>query len=146
MLGQLISLPMRIGIAATRLMLEAAEEAVGSAARTARQLTAAGGTPSAHAKPREPDAQAKPRESDARVMPREPDAEANPRQLDTEEPLVRPELAVTEPGGDAEASREPRHVSEEPELVEEVAEPGAEHGAGAEVHVERGRRTARRSS
>jgi hypothetical protein len=26
-------------------------------------------------------------------------------------------------------------VSEEPELVEELAEPGAEQGAGAEVHV-----------
>jgi hypothetical protein len=29
----------------------------------------------------------------------------------------------------------PVHVSEEPELVEELAEPGAEQGAGAEVHV-----------
>jgi hypothetical protein len=36
----------------------------------------------------------------------------------------------------SEPPREPRHVSEEPELVEEVAEPGAEDGAGAEVHVE----------
>jgi hypothetical protein len=30
---------------------------------------------------------------------------------------------------------EPVHVSEEPELVQEVAEPGAEDGAGAAVHV-----------
>jgi hypothetical protein len=30
---------------------------------------------------------------------------------------------------------EPAHVSEEPELVEEVAEPGAEDGAGAELHI-----------
>jgi len=29
----------------------------------------------------------------------------------------------------------PAHVSEEVELVEEVAEPGAEDGAGAQVHV-----------
>jgi hypothetical protein len=27
------------------------------------------------------------------------------------------------------------HVSEEPELVREVAEPGAENGAGAAIHV-----------
>lgn len=30
---------------------------------------------------------------------------------------------------------EPAHVSEEPELVEEFAEPGAEDGAGAEIHI-----------
>jgi hypothetical protein len=30
----------------------------------------------------------------------------------------------------------PAHVSEEPELVAEVAEPGAEDGAGAELHVD----------
>jgi hypothetical protein len=30
---------------------------------------------------------------------------------------------------------EPAHVSEEPELVDEFAEPGAEDGAGAEIHV-----------
>jgi hypothetical protein len=33
-------------------------------------------------------------------------------------------------------AREPAHVSEEPELVAEAAERGAEEGAGAEVHVE----------
>jgi hypothetical protein len=31
---------------------------------------------------------------------------------------------------------EPAHVSEEPVLVAEAAEPGAEEGAGAEVHVD----------
>jgi hypothetical protein len=30
---------------------------------------------------------------------------------------------------------EPTHVSEEPELVDELAEPGAEDGAGAELHI-----------
>jgi hypothetical protein len=35
-----------------------------------------------------------------------------------------------------EPALEPVHISEEPELVEEVAEPGAEDGAGASVHVE----------
>jgi hypothetical protein len=36
---------------------------------------------------------------------------------------------------DAPVEPEPTHVSEEPELVEEFAEPGAEDGAGAEVTV-----------
>jgi hypothetical protein len=34
------------------------------------------------------------------------------------------------------APPEPAHVSEEPELVAAVAEPGAEEGAGAEVHID----------
>jgi hypothetical protein len=34
------------------------------------------------------------------------------------------------------APPEPAHVSEEPELVAEVAERGAEEGAGAELHVD----------
>jgi hypothetical protein len=33
------------------------------------------------------------------------------------------------------ARPEPSHVSEEPELVRESAEPGAEEGAGASLHV-----------
>ncbi|HZU60816.1 MAG TPA: hypothetical protein VE983_07600 [Solirubrobacteraceae bacterium] len=32
-------------------------------------------------------------------------------------------------------AEEPTHVSEEPVLVEEFAEPGAEDGAGAELHI-----------
>jgi hypothetical protein len=34
------------------------------------------------------------------------------------------------------APAEPAHVSEEPELVAAVAEPGAEGGAGPEVHID----------
>jgi hypothetical protein len=41
---------------------------------------------------------------------------------------------MPEPRPDARAE-EPAHVSAEPELVEELAEPGAEDGAGAEVHI-----------
>src|SRR5437588_288647 len=36
---------------------------------------------------------------------------------------------------DTLTEREPAHVSEEPALVEDLAEPGAEDGAGAEVHI-----------
>ena len=42
-------------------------------------------------------------------------------------------MAARPPAPSAES--EPIHVSEEPALVEELAEPGAEDGAGAEVHV-----------
>jgi len=40
------------------------------------------------------------------------------------------------PGAPAQVTAEPIHVSAEPTLVEEFAEPGAEQGAGAEVHVD----------
>jgi hypothetical protein len=39
-------------------------------------------------------------------------------------------------GGAPPVAPEPAHVSEEPELVAEVADRGAEEGAGAEVHVD----------
>jgi len=41
-----------------------------------------------------------------------------------------------EPKPAGRPAEEPTHVSEEPELVEEIAEPGAEEGAGAEVHIQ----------
>jgi hypothetical protein len=59
------------------------------------------------------------------------EASVSPGPAATYEPGVaveRDKLASDEP--------EPVHVSEEPELVDEVAEPGAEDGAGASVHVE----------
>ena len=50
---------------------------------------------------------------------------------------AKPTQPAQPPGAPAEPAleEEPRHVSEEATLVEEVAEPGAEDGAGAQVHV-----------
>src|SRR5215211_8866536 len=45
-------------------------------------------------------------------------------------PATEPEAA------EQPAAAEPAHVSEEPELVESYADPGAEDGPGASVHVE----------
>jgi hypothetical protein len=47
-----------------------------------------------------------------------------------------PEPAAPEPAVTAPVATEPVHVSEEPELVAETAETGAEDGAGAEVVVD----------
>jgi hypothetical protein len=69
--------------------------------------------------------------------------------LDAEEPASTPEppsaarrLAaetrdsdVAVPDYDEPTPPEPVHVSEEPELVEEFAEPGAEEGAGAQLRI-----------
>jgi hypothetical protein len=49
-------------------------------------------------------------------------------------PAARPRSRSN--GGAPPVAPEPVHVSEEPELVAEVADRGAEEGAGAEVHVD----------
>jgi hypothetical protein len=49
-------------------------------------------------------------------------------------PAARPRRQSN--GGAPPVAAEPAHVSEEPELVAEVADRGAEEGAGAEVHVD----------
>jgi hypothetical protein len=54
-------------------------------------------------------------------------------------PPPAPRFVRKEParnGGTPPVAPEPVHVSEEPVLVAEVAEQGAEEGAGAEVHVD----------
>lgn len=48
----------------------------------------------------------------------------------------QPRYARPSPPPEPAPAGEPAHVSEEPELVAEVAEPGAEDGAGAELHFE----------
>jgi hypothetical protein len=58
-------------------------------------------------------------------------AESEPVVREPEPPLVEPEPVAVEP-----EPVEPVHVSEEPVLVAEVAEAGAEDGAGAELSIE----------
>lgn len=72
------------------------------------------------------------------VAPWEPSPPAAPTELPSTEPsdaslADEPAPTLEEPAHTPIA--EPTHVSEEPELVEEFAEPGAEDGAGAEIHI-----------
>ncbi len=62
------------------------------------------------------------------------DSMAEVAGVDVAEVVVEPEGAATI-DLDAPPENEPTHVSEEPELVEAFAEPGAEEGAGAQVTV-----------
>jgi len=107
MIGELMTLPVRVGVRATRLWLRAAEETLAVAANATGQLIDA--APRAPQPPREP------------AAPQAPEPE--------------PPRAPVEPLGTLVGS-DPAHVSEQPELVEEFAEPGAEAGAGAEVRVD----------
>jgi hypothetical protein len=108
MVSQLVTLPLRIGARAARLSLYTAEE-------TLRLTSALAGQAIRTVRPPKP----KP------APARRPDPE----------PVRRPSRPPAPAKAQPPAAPEPAHVSAEPVLVEEVAEPGAEDGAGPEVHV-----------
>src|SRR5579859_4497025 len=126
MVGELFTLPLRVGVRATQLWLRATGEAVGMTVQLAVRVLdrgrdeAVGGPP-----PPSAPGQGVVRASDPAVPARRP-------------ALVLGEGAPSAPAatGVADAEHEPGHVSEEPELVEESSEPGAEDGAGAQVRVQ----------
>jgi hypothetical protein len=142
MVGDLIMLPVRVGVRATRLWLRAAEETVAVATRATGRLIgmasqdsgngADASGPARHARDRTGAEEfATPGEpsTDVGVIERAAAAARRPPSEET--------APGTEPGPpETFADRGPAHVSEEPALVEEFAEPGAEEGAGAEVHIE----------
>jgi hypothetical protein len=115
-----MTLPLRVGVRATQLWLRAAEETVaivaGVSGRVIGKVVSSDGA-RYEAVAGEPEAAPEPA---SETMP------PPSRAVVYEQPAVEWD----------EPAAEPVHVSEEPELVEEVAEPGAEDGAGAEVHVE----------
>ena len=118
MVDELIMLPVRIGVRATRLWFRAIEETVSFTTKAVGRLIGVPGSGGSDGA-----VQRSPRAS-------EPDAHRRPSQRPMRsgpapEPAREPPLP----------SPPPAHLSEEPALVEEFAEPGAEDGAGAEVHV-----------
>ncbi len=143
MVGQLITLPVRIGVRATRLWFRAVEETVSVTVSTTGRVielvshrgsngaatrSAVAPTPAAPARPapaeRQPPAERPARA--ARPAPEPPPVHRVPSREDLP-PSAQP--APPPPP-------EPAHVSEEPTLVEEFADPGAEDGAGAQVRVD----------
>ena len=115
MVGKLITLPLRVGVRVTQLWLRAAGEAAGMAYDVATQLLEREGQPERPVTPATPATVAQ--ERARRPVPPTPVGTSG---TDASFPAVEPE---------------PVHVSEEPELAREVADPGAEDGAGAEIHV-----------
>jgi hypothetical protein len=161
MVGELITLPVRIGVRATRLWLRAAEETVSIATSATGHLiglASRGGGPSSESGASTPysngrsmpdlyderrrdtdqvdvpsrSGEATRSQSSAETAASSNGVEAPPRR----EPGPPKREAAPPTREPAPTEREPRHVSEEPELVEEFAEPGAEDGAGAEIHIE----------
>jgi hypothetical protein len=149
MVGELMTLPVRVGVRATRCALTTTLTA------SARALTLAGGAlqslagRSGAARPEPP---ASPRREPPRsTAPRRPpDPMADPAGVPVADPAGVPvadpagvpvadpaDVPVNEPKPQPSAEQPaPAHVSEEPELVAESADPGAEDGAGAAVTVD----------
>ncbi len=142
MIGELIVLPLRVGVRATRLWLRIAEETVNLAASaTGRVIGCAasrgsGGSSSVVVPTAErrswPEGDSR-EEAWREVSARDVQADAA-AALERDSPATArmnaPERSATL------FAQQPTHVSEEPALVEEFSEPGAEDGAGAEIHVE----------
>ncbi len=133
---ELITLPLRVGVRAANFVLRGAGEAAGrafvvaeSVVRVVRPSGSEGSNGDAPPPPR-----TEPQPEPEAAAPPAPEAAAPPApKSDAPAPAVATEPAIDY---DAPVPEEPAHVSEEPELVAELAEPGAEDGAGAAVRVE----------
>jgi hypothetical protein len=144
MAGQLITLPVRLWWRGAMLLLHTAEDAtelaLGATLRVAGALENLRGG-SSPTEPDHPPVFTEPAPPPSRGTEREGSERGNGNGAGPElasERLAREgfttSVDLTDPG--SEPVQEPAHVSEEPVLVEEIAEPGAEEGAGASVHVQ----------
>jgi hypothetical protein len=112
MLTELITLPVRAGVRVARLSLYTAQEGLRLTGAVAEEVVMA----------------VRPDRSEGAPTPAaEPEPIRRPRTPPTPASPPRPPVAP---------APEPAHVSAEAVLVEEVAEAGAESGAGAEIHVD----------
>jgi hypothetical protein len=127
MIGDLVTLPLRVTFRTASFFLRGSEEVLKRAlALTGRSVEAEPryGT-SGEDKLSEPDATPAPA-APSPATPPPPTASPPPpppAPIQTETPPATPLVDA------------PTHVSEEPTIVEELAEPGAEEGAGAEVRI-----------
>ena len=153
MVGELIMLPLRVGIRATRLWFRVAEETANVAASASGRLIGLAASRGSDGDGTGASAVAgSERARGSEVQSRRPGgSEVHSRQqrprgsgAENRQPASSATAPPPVPPASATASErpleplrpEPSHVSEEPALVEELAEPGAEEGAGAEVRVE----------
>jgi hypothetical protein len=143
MIGQLLMLPLRLGARGTQIVLRTAEGVAGRATMQVLQVVGAikgdddGGQQQAQppAARSSSDTEAGTNgESERSATASSPRASRSATSAPARPapPIVR---APQPEDVEAPIAPEPVHVSEEPELVREEAEPGAEDGAGASVNV-----------
>jgi hypothetical protein len=133
MVREMITLPLRIGVDVTRLGLHVAGQAFTIGLRATERLIDVA-VPRPGGRPATAGEGSGSLRVEVEVAPPPPPPPASPPLADgaalhptTEAPPAAPEPPTAPP---------PTHVSEEPELVGTFADPGAEDGAGAAVHVE----------
>jgi hypothetical protein len=139
MVGELITLPVRIGVRATRLWLRAAEEMVGVAGNVTGQLIGAATGRRSNGGSIDTSHVSAPTDSGAAgAEPHAPGGITRERSPGSAKPFPPASIQrpIERPAAPPSSRPEPAHVSSEPELVEEFAEPGAEDGAGAEVRID----------
>jgi hypothetical protein len=140
MAGKLITLPFRVWLGSARLVTRAASGAAGRAASVAGQAIgitsphrSSDGPSSNGAATAEPGWREEPIEE-----PVSPVDVEHPHDATAPRPAPLHSVTAVRPlneAPDAPVVQEPVHVSEEPELVREEAEAGAEDGAGAQLTV-----------
>lgn len=151
MAGKLILLPLRVWYRSARLLTRAgvgaAERAISLAGQTIGVASSNGSDHESHSRPSAPTAEPGWREEpiEEPVSPvevehpqDEPEARPTPGPAQPLATTRAPSVPPVRPAREEPAApivEEPVHVSEEPELVREEAEPGAEEGAGAELRV-----------
>jgi hypothetical protein len=136
-MGDLITLPLRLTARAASLWLRATEEVLNRTLAVADRLTpsdgsAASETPMAQQAPPPPRAEPPPPRAEP-ASPAPPEPEPPPAEPEPAPSVPEPAPAADDRGPFPEA---PTHVSEEPVIVEELADRGAEEGAGAQVRVD----------
>ena len=153
MVGRLITFPLRVSVRGAQLWFRAAEEVAGRATLGAMRVVSVftrdgddGGSSTSASTSSAASTAAPPRARPQRTQraqsspPRDPRAQATatepapPPPVSADEAAERIDRAPDE-STPPPAPPEPSHVSEEPTLVREEAEPGAEDGAGAAVTV-----------
>jgi hypothetical protein len=130
-----VRIGLRIGIAVLRFELRVLEALVGEDGRDASAVVVVQAEPDVAPAPAAGVPTAPIPEPEA--VPAEPEPEPVPPQPDAARPIAEPVAPRAQPETPA-VPLEPDapHIETEPELVGEFAEPGAEEGAGAEIHVE----------
>jgi hypothetical protein len=125
----LIALPLQIGKGAAGLGLRVAGQAAGAGMRALGRLVSPANRGPGSGAVQDEEVSGAARVDVADAAPETPPAPPPAAEAPAAEPAdtAEPELGVP--------TAAPAHVSEEPELVASYAEPGAEDGPGASVHV-----------
>jgi hypothetical protein len=141
MAGKIITLPLRVSFQSARLLTRVtagtAGRALALAGQTIGAVTPSPPTPRTTAPTPPPPRREAPsvRAVSSIRTPRPEPAPPLQAPEPVHEPKAPPLGAAPKAPPPGAAEKSPVHVSEEPELVREVAEPGAEDGAGATITV-----------